>query len=284
MRRRTPTVRARRLGLELRQMRREAGLKLEPAAVLLERAPSSLSRIERGLQMVRARDLPYIFDQYKIGQDDRRRHELVALAREANRPGWWQEYDGLINDPYRDYISMENEALEIGSYCPLLIPGLLQTEDYARTVIDASREWETAAQVEDAVKVRLARQDVLTRAERPLRLWTVIDEGVFRRTVGDPALMRTQLKSIVELATALPTLTVQVMPYSAGAHAGLDGGFAILTFDGAPDVVTVNHLTSTVYLEEPPAVSRYNIAFDHLKSVALSPRQSIKTITEFTKE
>jgi transcriptional regulator with XRE-family HTH domain len=278
-----PTVRQRRLGLELRQLRRENGWTLEDAAVRLERSVSALSKLETGRQRLRPRDLPFILDQYGV-TDAGRREDLVGLARRAAVKNWWQEYAGVVKDPFDDYLSLENEAVAIDVFAGLLVPGVLQTEEYAYAVVEASREWQTSEQVARFVELRMARQQALF-AERPMRIWAVLTEQVLRQHIGGRTVMGKQLDHLLQITTDLPHVVLQVLPYDSGAHAGLDGSFSLLRFEGSgPDVACINALTSTIHLEQDVEVGRYVTTFDYLKSIAVSPRDSLPIIRRISEE
>ena len=278
-----PTVRQRRLGLELRQLRHDRGWTLEEAATRLERSVSALSKLETGRQRLRPRDMPFILDQYGLS-DSGKREDLIRLARRAADKNWWQEYAGVVKDPFDDYLSLESEATAIDVFASLLVPGVLQTQAYARSVVEASREWQTAEQVERFVELRMARQRALTR-DHPLNIWAILTEQVLRQHIGGRDVMRRQLDGMVQTATDLPHVVLQVLPYDCGAHAGLDGSFTLLRFGGSgPDVACINALTSTIHLEQDSEVSRYATTFDHLKSIAQSPRASLSIIRGISKE
>lgn len=296
MPRSTPTIRSKRLGLQLQAMRVAKGWNVKQAAEVLERAESSLSRIENGLQPVRARDLPFILDEYGV-EDQELRAALIQLARDGAKKGWWHAYSGAIGDAYLDFISLEDGAERIRLWSPQLVPGLLQTPEYARKVIEAGRIWGREEDVDRAVKIRMERQSVLWReSPTPPRLWTVIDEGVLRRNVGrgteadytsdspPTPLMLDQLRHILDVARKLPHVTVQVLPHGVGEHAGMDGPFSVMDLPGLSPIAAVTSLTSTLYVESPEAVEQHATAFDHLKSAALSQAKSLAYVARMIKE
>ncbi|NYI05144.1 helix-turn-helix domain-containing protein [Allostreptomyces psammosilenae] len=277
-----PTVRQRRLGLELRQLRRNRGWTLEEAAKRLEYSVASLSKIENGRQRISPRVLPFIFDAYGL-EIPEQRAAIVQLTREASRKNWWQAYKGVVSDPFDDYLSLESTAVGLNAYTPVVIPGLLQTEEYARAVTEASRAWENRDDIERFVQVRMARQEVL-RGDHPLRLWVVLSESVLRQRVGGPAVMRAQLEHLAATVHAMPHVIVQVLPFEAGAHAGMDGPFTLLRFDAGSDVVCIESMRASLYLEQSDEVELYAQTFDHLSAAALTARQSLDLITELGKE
>jgi len=206
------------------------------------------------------------------------RDGLIQLTREARQPGWWHSFRDVLPNPYEVYIGLEAGAASIRNFEPVVVPGLLQTEDYARaTFRNGPRELDHD-EVERRVEVRMARQEILSREDRP-RLWAVIDEAVIHRLVGGVSVMRGQLRYLAEAAEQGKT-TIQVVPYRAGAHAGTTGPFVILDYAEAsdPDVVYVETLAGDIYLEERSDVNRYTLAFDRLVAAALHPDESVQLI------
>lgn len=272
---RSPTVRRRRLAAELRRLRDRADLTIEDVAEKLECSTSKISRIETGHVGVKPRDARELLRLYGVADDQL--DALVQLAKEARTKGWWHAYNEVFTGAF---VGLEAEASSLRAYQALLVPGLLQTGDYMRTVIHAARPDATATEADKRVEARLARQRLLTDADPP-RYWAVIDEAVLYRPVGGATVMREQLDRLVARA-ALPHVTVQVLPFSAGAHSGMDGPFLILGFpeQADPDVVYVDSTTAGFYLEEPAEILRYTLMFDHLRAAALSPDDSLTRIAE----
>jgi hypothetical protein len=202
------------------------------------------------------------------------------LAREARQPGWWHSFRDVLPNPYEVYIGLESGAASIRNFEPTVIPGLLQTEEYARKMFRNGPRELDQDEIERRVQVRLERQRIVAREDRP-RLWAVIDEAVIRRIVGDPAVMRDQLRHLVESAEQGKT-TLQVVPFRAGAHAGTTGPFVILDFPEPTDpaVVYVETLAGDIYLEERTDVTRYTIAFDRLLAAALHPDDSVRLVEQ----
>lgn len=271
----SPTVRRRRLAAELRRLRDQAQLTIDDVAEKLKCSASKISRIETGNVGVSPKDARELLRLY--GLPDDQVDALVRLAREARLKGWWHAYQEAFTGAF---VGLEAEASSLRAYQALLVPGLLQTEDYMRAVIRAARPDATAAGVETRVRARLARQRLLTEAEPP-QYWAVIDEAVLCRSVGGPRAMLEQLNWLAERAT-LPNVTIQVLPFSAGAHAGMEGPFLILGFpeQADPDVVYVDNTTAGIYLEDPAEILRYTLMFDHLRAAALGPDDSLTSITE----
>jgi transcriptional regulator with XRE-family HTH domain len=270
-----PTLRGRRLALELQRRREAAGLSREEAARRLEWSTSTIFRIETSRSRPQPGNVRALLDLYGVGGPER--DGLIQLAREARQPGWWHSFRDVLSDPYEVYIGLEAGATLIRNFEPTVVPGLLQTEDYARMTLRNGPRELNRDDVERRAQVRMARQRILARDDRP-RLWAVIDEAVIRRVVGDPEIMRAQLRHLAEAAEQ-GTTTIQVVPFSAGAHAGTTGPFVLLSFpEPDPDVVYVETLAGDIYLEQPQDVTRYSIAFDRLLAAAMHPDDSVRLI------
>lgn len=272
-----PTVRLRRLAAELRALRAEAELTREQVEEQSGVNQATLWRIEKGQARPHTGTLETLFDLY--GVDGSRRTNLIELARGAKSPGWirqYPHYSDTISDGYAAYMSFEAEAKAVNNYESLLIPGLLQTQDYARTIMVDGFGADTET-VERRVQVRLQRQTILSRdrPERdPLEFWAVIDEAALHREVGGPQVMRAQLGRLLELGE-LPNVTLQVIPFDRGHYRGMDNSFSRLKFgSGVPDIVHVEGLAGDLFLESEPEVDRFSLVFDHLRATALSPRDS----------
>jgi transcriptional regulator with XRE-family HTH domain len=270
----SPTVRRRRLAARLRELRETAELTIDEVGERLECSASKISRIETGHVGVTPRDVRDMLEVYGI--DDDEREALVQLAREARKKGWWHAYNEVFTG---SFVGLESDASFLHTHQALLVPGLLQTEAYTRAVIRAIRPDVTEADVELRVRGRLNRQKLITDESNPPEYWAVLDEAVLQRTVGGPEVMREQLKRLVEAAT-LPNVTLQVVPFSSGAHAGMEAPFLILGYpeQADPDVVYVENSTSGVYLEQPEDVHRYTLMFDHLRAAALKPDDTVDLV------
>lgn len=266
----SPTVRRRRLASELRRLREAAGLTIDEVGEKLACSASKVSRLETGQVGVNPRDARELLRLY--GVDGDQREALVVLAREARKKGWWHAYNEVFTGAF---VGLESEAATLRAFQALLVPGLLQTEDYTRAVIKAVRPDATDGEVERRVAARAKRQKLLVESEPP-QYWAVLDEAVLWRTIGGVRVHREQLRHICELA-ALPHVTVQVVPFGVGAHSGLEGPFLILGFPDPldPDVAYVENTNSGVYLEQPEDVNRYTLLFDHLRAAALRPEDSL---------
>jgi transcriptional regulator with XRE-family HTH domain len=278
----SPTVRRRRLALELRRLREAARLTCEEVAEHLECSTSKVSRIETGRVSVSPRDVRDMLNLYGVSAEQGA--SLVQLARDSRQKGWWHAYSDTIQPQFATYIGLESAASEIRIYEVTLIPGLLQTEDYARTVIAAGIVGGDHDGIERSVELLMARQPVLT-GEDPPRLWAVLDEAALRRTVGGAGLMRLQLEHLLDLSR-LPNVVIQVIPFGAGAHPAMGRPFVILAFPerADPDVVYLEDLTSALYVEDVDEVDRYNMFFNHLRATALSFEDSATRIMSVIKE
>ena len=271
---RSPTVQRRRLGIELRRLREQAGKTIDDVAKQLECSDSKVSRIETGQVGATLRDVRDLLDLY--GVTGEQREALVQVARQARQKGWWQAYSDTLVVPL---VGLETAASTIRSYEVLCVPGLLQTGDYARAVIHATRPDLPAGQVERWVELRMARQDLLARGDPP-QLCALLDESVVRRPVGGRPMMRDQLRHLVEVA-ALPAVQLHVLPFSAGEHAAMSGAFTIFSSPDPtdPDVVYLEHTRGDVYLESAEEVRRYAQAFDRLRAAALGLADTTALLT-----
>jgi hypothetical protein len=238
----------------------------------LEWDPSKLSRIETRQVGIIARDLRKLLDMYGI-TDEGQRDAYFAMAREGKQRAWWQSYGDVIPSEYGTLIGLESEAVTISNYEQELIPGLLQTADYARAVIRTFRPDDSAEEIGRRVEVRIARQQVLARDDPP-RLWAVVSEAAVRRTVGGPAVMAAQLRALASDRDRA-VVTVQVLPFSAGEHPAMAGSFVILEFpDPEPGAVYLENASSALYLERAADVQRYAGMFRFVLAAALGPKES----------
>jgi transcriptional regulator with XRE-family HTH domain len=282
-RRSSPTLRRRRLEDELRRLRHEAGLPSTEAARRLGWSQGKLSKMELG-EWIRPnpRDVEDLGKLY--GVDDAKLTELVELARGAKeKDGWWHPYRKQISHEYGAYIGFEAAASELFAFEPLMIHGLLQTEDYARTVIAALAEL-SPEQVEKRVEIRAKRQELLTRSDDPLRLWAVLHEAALRTPVGDGDAMRAQLGYLMEMSR-LAKVTVQIIPFAAGVHAGMSGSFTIMAFpeDQDLDVAYVENPAGQHFIEAAKEVAEFKVAFQRLQARALSIEDSARFIADMAK-
>jgi len=277
----SPTVRRRRLALELRCLREAAKLTCEEVAERLECSASKISRVETGRVSVSPRDVRDMLEIY--GVPDLQRDALVQLARESRQKGWWHAYGDSVQPHFATYLGLESAASEIRIYEVNLIPGLLQTEEYARAVIAAGMVNSPRADIERQVALRMERQRLTITS--PPKVWAVLDEAALRRQVGGPEVMRMQLEYLRELG-GLRNVSLQVIPFGGGAHPAMGRPFIILVFgeEADPDVVYLEDLTSALWVENVEEVDRYNVFFNHLQATALSFDNSAALMTAVLKE
>ncbi|MFD5469708.1 Scr1 family TA system antitoxin-like transcriptional regulator [Streptomyces sp. NPDC127105] len=263
-----PTVLRMVLGKRLRHLRERAGISFEDAARAIEVTPLTVRRIEKaevGLRIPYVRELLRTYDVPLREIDD-----FVTLAREANRPGWWYKYRDVLPEWFKAYVSLESEASVIRLYEPHYVPGLLQTREYATALMRVGFPNESKEEIARRVDLRLRRQDLLAKPDGPA-VWAILDETVLRRPVGGPEVMRAQLDRMVEVLR-MPKVSVQIMPYSVGAHPGAFGPFHHFRFGFSelPDVVYTENLAGSVYYDRPDDVVTYLEVLDRM-SVQAEP-------------
>lgn len=278
-----PTVRRRRLGTELRKLREANGLKLEEVADHLGVAPSTLSRIETGKAPTKTAYLMSMLSLYKVA-DGKQRQILIDMAREGHRKGWWSSYDDVLPSGFGIYVGLEGEATGLRSFEAAAVHGLLQTADYARAVLREVYTKHSDEQISKLVDLRMKRQDRLA-TDPQFDVWVIHDEAVIRRVVGGEVVMRRQLSRLLQMAGE-PGFTLQVLPFSSGAHAGLRGPFSILEFPERTDseVVYVESPGGIICIERDREVRLCMEAFDQLRASALSPAASAELIEQMTRE
>ena len=277
-----PTVRRMLVGAELRRLRTAKGLSREQAGQAIRASEWKIHRLENGQVRFKERDVVDLLRLYGVTDPDEVA-AFVALAREANTPGWWQRYGDVLPQWFRTYVDLEAAASLIRTYEGQLVPGLLQTDDYIRAVIhDASLG--SSEDVGRRVRLRMARQTLLTR-EHPPRLWAVVDEAALRRPVGGRQVMRGQLERLIA-ATKLPNVTLQILPFAGGAHPAMVGAFSILRFAERelPDVVYLEHLTNAVYLDKRDEVERYLDVMELLCVASEPPARTVELLTKILDE
>ncbi|MFF7966551.1 helix-turn-helix domain-containing protein [Streptomyces sp. NPDC007903] len=275
-----PTVKRRRLGAELRRLRQASGLKSTEVAEQLMVSQPKVSHLENGRRAISPRDVRDLCVLYGV-TDQQAIDALLQMAKESGQQGWWHAYGDI---PQSVYIALEADATSLHTYEPLVIPPLLQSPAYAHAVIQETIPQLTVEQAGTRLKVRLRRQHRIYHPARPLRLRVVLDESALRRVVGSPDIMREQMQHLNALA-AEPHITVQVLPYAAGAHSGLSGQFSILRFADGPaaEVVYLERFTSDLYLDKPSDVQHYSVLHDRLQAEALSPAGSRVFISGVTR-
>ncbi|MGC4804850.1 helix-turn-helix domain-containing protein [Micromonospora sp. DT233] len=276
-----PTVVGRGLGGELRELRKERGLALRRVSTRLGWQPSKLSRMENGIQGIPAADVASLLVIYGITGEERKR--LLGMAERSAETGWWEAIGGLSEES-RTLIRLEAEAAEIVNWEPLLVPGLLQTPDYAQAVMVGCGV--PADEAHGRVAARLGRQAILSRPTPPT-LHALLDEAVLRRALGGPRVMARQLRHLAEVAER-PNVTLRVVPLAVGGHTGLDGSFALFDFPRNRSVVYLDHKLTGLFLEEAPQVAHFRREADRLSEAALSPVDSLELVarcaTEYERE
>jgi transcriptional regulator with XRE-family HTH domain len=272
-----PTVQRMLVGAKLRRLRTDLGLTREEAAEAIRASAWKIHRLENGQVGFKERDMVDLLTRYRVS-DPAEVAEFLTLAREANTPGWWQHYGDVLPQWFRTYVDLESAATLIRTYEGQFVPGLLQTDDYMRAVIHGAVLEESGEEVGRRVRLRMARQTLLTR-EQPPRLWAVVDEAALRRPVGGPGVMRGQLERLLE-ATKLPNVTLQVLPFDTGAHPAMVGSFSVLRFPDQelPDVVYLEHLTSALYLNKPEEVDQYLHVMESICVRAAAPDQTVELL------
>ncbi len=268
-----PTVRRRQLMAELKRLREAAGLSQEAVAERLDWHHTKLMRIETGRTSPHPNDVRLMVEVYGL-TDREQAAALVKLARDARQRGWWYSYRDVLLNRYDFFIGLESEAASIRDFELAMVPGLLQTEDYARALMRGDSPELRDEEVERRVEVRMARQRVLVRDDRP-QIWAILDESVVRRVVGGPAVMHGQLERLIDAGQG--RTTIQVIPYEAGAHPGQVGPFIILGFaePSESDVVYLETVGGNLYVDKSEETRLFATAFDHLRAVALSPGETL---------
>jgi transcriptional regulator with XRE-family HTH domain len=269
---RSPTVRRRELGALLRALRNEQGLTVEQVAASLMCSPSKVSRMETGHGAATPRDIRDLCNLYDVtAQAERDR--LMKLAAEGKQQGWWHSYDLT----YETYVGLEAEAVSIGEFKSATVPGLLQTPDYARAGHLGTMPRLGADQIEMQIEAKLTRQQILTR-DSPPHFAAVLDEAVLHRMVGGRSVMAEQLTKMLDMSVR-PNITVQILPYTLGAHPAMESNFTIIELpNSTPGVVFVEGLIGSTYLERDDDLRRYQEVFAQLQSIALNPKESVEVI------
>ncbi|MFE9425244.1 helix-turn-helix domain-containing protein [Kitasatospora sp. NPDC006697] len=280
----SPTVRRRQLGKALRRLRNKAKLTLDEAAATMGWKAPKMSKIENATQSIRPTEVNELLQAYGVTDQDTFT-ALESLARDAGKRGWWQTYNGVLAPAYADYISLESDAESIRTYAPGLVPGLLQSASYARETIAVTAATRTPDEVAALAEVRMSRQAVLTRPNRSLKLWAVINESVLhQRFAVRPATMREQLRRLLDTAE-LPNVTIQIMPLNATLHPGTAGAFSLLAYPGPiPDVVLLENLIGVSYIEDADGIKIFADAFERIVATALSTDDSLALIARMEEE
>ncbi|MFI6337597.1 helix-turn-helix domain-containing protein [Streptomyces sp. NPDC050535] len=278
-----PTVGQVVLGRRLLDLRERAGLKREEAARVLRVAPATVRRMEMAEVSLKIPYLQLLLKSY--GVSDEEAESFVLLAEEANKPGWWQRFHDILPGWFSMYVSLEGAAAVIRQYEPHFVPGILQTEDYARGVLKSGAIGQTQPEdIERHVALRMQRQDLLTRADAP-RIWAVMDETALLRPIGGPEGMRAQVDKLLE-AMKLPNVTLQVIPFSSGPHPGTYGPFVLFRFavPELPDMVYSEYLTGAVYLDARSEVATHLEVMDRMAAQAATAHRTKEILEDLRKE
>jgi len=264
-----PTARRLVLGAQLRRLREAADISRADAGYSIRGSESKISRLELGRVGFKERDVADLLTMYGVS-DPGEREVFLEMVKQANEPGWWHRYSDLMPNWFQDFVGLEESASRIQTYELQFVPGLMQTEDYARAIASYGRPESASDEAERRVALRIRRQKVLARPDAP-RLWAVIDEAVLYRPIGGRRVMLAQIEHLLEL-TRLPNITLQVMPYRLGGYVA-EGAFTMLRFaePALPDLVYIEHLTGALYLDKREEIELYSRVIDQLTVDAETP-------------
>jgi transcriptional regulator with XRE-family HTH domain len=278
-----PTVLRILLGSQLRNLRESRGISREDAGYTIRASGSKISRMELGRVSFKERDITDLLTLYGV-DDPGERAALVDLARQANSPGWWHKYSDVLPDWFQVYVGLEEAASLIRVYELQFVPGLLQTTDYCRAVVELGQRAASREEIEHRVSLRMERQKLLSRPNPP-HLWAIVDEAVLRRPIGGAEVMRGQLERLI-MAAKEPHITLQVMPFRAGGHAAESGPFTLMRFPefDLPDVVYIEQLTSAVYLDKREDVERYTEVMERLGVESDPPERTTDILSRILEE
>jgi len=278
-----PTVLRMLLGSQLRKLREAKGVSRDDAGYRIRASGSKISRLELGRVSFKERDVVDLLDLYGV-TDTGERESLLSLAREANSPAWWQKYSDVVPDWFQIYVGLEEAAELIRVYEVQFVPGLLQTEDYARAVVMQGQPGASAEEVERRVALRMRRQQLLRRPKPP-KLWAVIDEAALRRPLGGRDVMRAQIERLMATEKE-PNVTLQVMPFRFGGHAAEGGAFTLMRFPEADmaDIVYIEQLTGAIYLDKREDVERYSEVMERLSVKSTSPERTHEILAALAEE
>lgn len=279
----SPTVPRIVLGHQLRRLREAAGVAPERAGYEIRASRSKISRMENGRVRFKERDVADLLTLYGI-KDERLRANLISMVGQANAPGWWSAYADILADWFEAFVGLEAAASVIRTFELQFVPGLLQTEDYARAVTMLGHRAAPEEEIERRVAFRMKRQELLTQPDPP-HIWCVIDEGALRRPFGGPAVMRAQVNRLIEMSR-LPHITIQVVPFRHGGHAAASGSFTVMRYTEAdmPDVVYIEQLTSALYLDTRADIEHYLEVLNYLSAEAMTPAQTDRFLADLIKQ
>jgi hypothetical protein len=278
-----PTVLKILLGAQLRRLRETAGVSRDDAGYHIRASGSKISRLELGRVSFKERDVSDLLDLYSVGGEQK--DQLVQLTREANATPWWQKYREVVPDWFQVYVGLEEAATLIRVYEVQFVPGLLQTEEYARAVVMQGSPGLSADEVDNRVNVRLGRQRLFAKEENAPRLWAIVDEAALRRPMGGRDVLAGQVKRLME-AVGESNITLQVMPFKYGGHGAEGGAFTIMRFPEAdlPDMVYMEYLTGAHYIDKPEEVEVYAAVMERLSVAGTSPEKTRDILADILKE
>ncbi|WP_034091141.1 helix-turn-helix domain-containing protein [Streptacidiphilus albus] len=279
----SPTVLRRRIGTELGKLRASRSMQAKEVAQALGWSASKLSRIESGNVTLQDKDARRLLAHYGV-DDPEQVKQFISLTRQSRQQGWWHAYGDALPEWFRAYIGLEADAKKIVTVQCELVPGLLQTEQYARAVIRAMNPMETSEEIERRVDLRMERQQILDRTDPP-QLWVIIGEAVIRRPIGSAKIMGDQLEHLADMADRHPNITVQVLPFSAGAHVAMGSSFSLLSFSDIPGSVAYSEaITSSIYTDRPTEIARHEEIIQRLMASSVQPERSISWLREVKEE
>ncbi|MGV9381431.1 helix-turn-helix domain-containing protein [Nonomuraea sp. NPDC003707] len=275
---RSPSARQRRLAAILRSLRKEKGMSREAVADRLGCSPPTITRMEAAQTGARVADVAMMLEIYEVPEHTK--EVLLQLARDARKRGWWDKMSDTIPEYFQSYVGLEEDASSISGYESEYVPGLFQTEEYARAIMSAEPTLPSEEQLTRSISIRMKRQERLTSAQPP-ETWMVLNEAVIRRSVGREGVMRRQLQHLHELSLQ-DAINIQILGFDSGAHPAMNGGFSILKFPkpSDPDLVYLEYWRGSIYLEAPDDVDAYNRLFDHLRARAIGPDQTRRLIEQ----
>jgi len=270
------------LGAQLRRLREAAGLSRSEAGYVIRASDSKLSRLELGRVAFKERDVSDLLITYGV-DDATEREAFLEMVRQANQPGWWRRYNDVMPGWFQDFVGLEESAERIQAYELQFVPGLLQTEEYARSIMTRGRPEHAPPDTERRIALRMQRQKILTGVH-PTKLWVVIDESVLHRPIGGRRVLREQLNHLLE-ASRQPNITVQVVPNALSGYAA-EGPFMILRFiePELPDVVYIEHLSGALYLDSQEEIETYSRSLDRLSVDAETPDRSRQLLSKVISE
>ena len=276
------TVRRILLGSLLRRLRESKNISMREAGYHIRATESKISRLETGKVSFKERDVEDLLTFYGVS-DGKERDQVLDLVREANTLGWWHSFGEVLPSWFEAFVGLEAAASVVRAYEVQFIPGLLQCPEYVDAVVSTNRT-QTAADLKRRIELRQRRQAALERDDAPV-LWAVLDEAALRRPIGGPEVMKAQIAYLIEQASR-PNVTIQLLPYSVGAHAAEGGAFTLLRFAEAdlPDVVYLEHLTGAQYIERPEDVEQYARAMDRISVDALHPDDTVRALDDLIRE